>query len=84
MTQWQLQEAKAKLSKLVKLVETEGPQEITVHGEAKAVLVSIAEYTKLKAREPDLLGSLRRFQLQDGEIDWSRDQWDQSLREIDL
>jgi prevent-host-death family protein len=43
--QWQLQEAKAKLSQLVKAAET-SPQEITVHGKTTAVLISIKEYQK--------------------------------------
>lgn len=60
---WQLQHAKARLSELVKLAGTEGPQEITVRGEATAVVLSRADYDKLrthgKARNlPDfLLGS---------------------------
>jgi prevent-host-death family protein len=44
---WQLQEAKAKLSELVKRAESEGPQEITVHGEPKAVVLSKAEFDRL-------------------------------------
>jgi prevent-host-death family protein len=38
---WQLQEAKAKLSELVRRARTEGPQTITVHGE-RAVVVTAA------------------------------------------
>jgi prevent-host-death family protein len=49
---WQLQEAKAKLSELVKRAESEGPQEITVHGEPKAVVLSKAEFDRLnRAKE---------------------------------
>ena len=40
MASWQLQEAKARLSELVKSAEQDGPQEITVHGRAAAVVVS--------------------------------------------
>jgi prevent-host-death family protein len=44
---WQLQEAKARLSALVKLADTEGPQEIAVRGETAAVLLSRADYDRL-------------------------------------
>ena len=40
MSSWQLQEAKARLSELVKSAEHEGPQEITVHGRPAAVVLS--------------------------------------------
>ncbi len=45
---WQLQEAKNKLSQLVKEARKSGPQVITVHGEEEAVLMSIDEYRRLK------------------------------------
>ena len=83
MTQWQLQEAKAKLSKLVKLAETEGPQEITVHGEAKAAIVSIEDLRKFEGKKESLLEILQRAQIQDGELDFRND-WDDSERPVDL
>jgi prevent-host-death family protein len=48
---WQLQEAKARLSDLVKKAEREGPQEITVRGEPTVVVLSRAEYDKLRGRK---------------------------------
>jgi prevent-host-death family protein len=47
MYRWQLQEAKARLSELVKSAEREGLQEITVHGRAAAVVLSAREYACL-------------------------------------
>lgn len=47
MQTWQLQEAKARLSELVKRAATEGPQEITVRGETAAIVLSAAEFEKL-------------------------------------
>jgi antitoxin Phd len=44
---WQLQEAKARLSDLVRTAATDGPQEITVRGEPAAVMLSQADYEKL-------------------------------------
>ena len=40
MHAWQMQEAKARLSEVVKCAEREGPQNITVHGQSVAVVVS--------------------------------------------
>ena len=59
MQSWQLQEAKAKFSELVKQT-TFAPQSITLRGEPVAVLVSIAKYkqlTKPKKRLFDILRS---------------------------
>jgi antitoxin Phd len=47
MAHWQLQDAKARFSQLVKAAQVEGPQEITVHGKPAAVLVSADEYRRL-------------------------------------
>ena len=44
---WQMQEAKARLSEVIKRAEAEGPQDITVHGRSAAVLMSRAEYDRL-------------------------------------
>jgi antitoxin Phd len=57
---WQLQEAKARLSELVKRAESEGPQEITVHGEAKAVVVSKAEFDRLTGKKPNLVEMMKQ------------------------
>ncbi len=45
---WQLQDAKNKLSQVVKEANESGPQVITVHGKEAAVVVSIEEYQRLK------------------------------------
>ncbi len=44
---WRLQDAKARFSELVRQVETEGPQRVTVHGREAVVVVSAAEYRRL-------------------------------------
>lgn len=46
---WALQDAKARLSEVIKRAQTEGPQEVTVRGEPLAVLVSKKEFEALKA-----------------------------------
>ena len=52
---WQLQEAKAKLSQLIKRSEREGPQEITVHGQPKAVVLSKADFDRLSGKQPSIV-----------------------------
>lgn len=51
-TDWQLQEAKARLSELVKSAQREGPQQITVHGKPTAVVLSRADYERLVTNKP--------------------------------
>lgn len=48
---WQLQEAKNGLSKVVDLAISEGPQTVTRHGQAVAVIVSKEEFDKRRGRE---------------------------------
>lgn len=50
MSSWQLQDAKARLSEVVKKAGEEGPQHITLHGEPAAVVLSEAEYRRLRKR----------------------------------
>jgi antitoxin Phd len=45
---WQLQDAKNKLSQVVKDARESGPQVITVHGKEAVVVVSIEEFQRLK------------------------------------
>ena len=51
---WQLQEAKAKFSQLVRKALDEGPQTVSRHGKDVVVLLSLADYEKLKQRKPSL------------------------------
>lgn len=75
MTRWQLQEAKAKLSELVKKAVTEGPQEITVHGKPSVVVLSQSEFEKLTAKKdkPSLVDFLLNSPLRGLDIDFERD-----------
>ena len=45
---WQLQEAKNRLSEVVKAAKTKGPQIITVRGKEEVAVVSIEELRRLK------------------------------------
>lgn len=75
MNSWQLQEAKARLSELVKKATTEGPQEITVHGRPSVVVLSQAEFEKLtkKDAKPNLVDFLLNSPLRGLDLDFVRD-----------
>ncbi|GIW52046.1 MAG: antitoxin [Gemmatimonadales bacterium] len=73
MTRWQLQEAKARLSELVKSSQREGPQEITVRGEPAVVVVSKADYDRLRRRRPSFIDFLRRSPLVGLKLEVERD-----------
>ncbi len=54
---WQMQEAKSRLSEVVKAAGTQGPQEITVHGRSVAVVLSRADFDKLSGTGESLVAS---------------------------
>lgn len=63
MHTWQIQEAKARLSTLVRNAEQEGPQEITHHGRSVAVLLSRDDYDRLTGNCQSLVEFMRRSPL---------------------
>lgn len=63
MQTWQMQEAKARLSEVVKRAERNGPQDITVHGRSVAVMVSRAEFDRLAGTGESLVDFMRRSPL---------------------
>jgi antitoxin Phd len=80
---WQLQDAKANLSQVVNKALEEGPQRITRHGRAAAVLVSERDFKRLVARKRgSLVDFLARSPLRELEIP-ERDRSDTG-REIKL
>jgi prevent-host-death family protein len=58
MSKWQLQEAKNRLSEVVRKAADEGPQVITLRGEDAVVVVAADEYVRL-TRKPK--GTLVHF-----------------------
>ena len=48
-TKWNLQDAKARFSEVVRKAAEEGPQHVSVHGKEKAVVISAEEYERLTA-----------------------------------
>lgn len=55
MQAWQMQEAKARLSEVVKRAEVDGPQGITLHGRSVAVVLSHAAFERLSGQRASLL-----------------------------
>lgn len=82
MTQWQLQEAKAKLSEVIKMALSKGPQHITVRGKEEAVLLSKADYDKLTRKNQTLVSFMRSSPLCGLDLDITRDT--SSMRDIEL
>jgi prevent-host-death family protein len=74
MRVWQIQEAKAHLSELVRETENAGPQAITWHGREVAVVLSKAEYERLTGAGQSLVEFMRRSPLFGADdIDLTRD-----------
>lgn len=63
MRAWQIQEAKAHLSELVRETERGGPQAITWHGREVAVVLSRADYERLTGAGRSLVEFIQRSPL---------------------
>jgi len=59
MGQWQLQDAKARLSELVKSAHKEGPQQVTVRGKPSAIVISVEEFEAMKRQRPRFVDLMR-------------------------
>jgi prevent-host-death family protein len=68
---WQIQDAKNKLSEVISLALTQGPQLITKHGEKTVVVLSYAEYEKMRKSQGKLSEFFRASPL--AGVDLSRD-----------
>ncbi|GAB4223568.1 MAG: hypothetical protein Tsb005_19110 [Gammaproteobacteria bacterium] len=82
MKQWQLQEAKAKFSELVKQAMQDGPQNITVHGKPAAVVLSLEDYNKLTKSKPSFVKFMQQSPLNGIRLSVKRDK--SPCREIKL
>ena len=81
MKTWQLQDAKARMSELVKRAQRH-PQAITVHGKPAAVLVSAGVYERLVRRNSSFSEFMRRSPLYQSEMELVRDKT--AAREVEL
>lgn len=73
MRAWQLKDAKARLSEVLKLAQRQGPQEITVHGRPAAVVLSREDYDDLVAEKPSFVDFMRASPLVGLELEFERD-----------
>lgn len=74
MQTWQMQEAKARMSELVKRAQTQ-PQDITLHGKSVAVVISRETFDHLSQTQDSLVDFMRRSPLYDADdIAFERDQ----------
>lgn len=82
MQNWQLQEAKNKLSQVIKEAQHGKPQVITVHGKEAVVLLSINDYKKLTKADNKLSEALSMPELSKDELIFERNK--DLVREIEL
>lgn len=80
-TTWQIQDAKNKLSEVIARALKQGPQLITKHGEKTVVVISYAEYEKLRKSQGKISDFFQTSPL--AGIDLTRDQ-SQPRSEINL
>lgn len=79
---WQLQEAKNKFSRVAEDAVQYGPQVVTKRGKDAVVILSVADYERLRKPEGSLVDFLMKSPLRDSGIEISRDRDDN--REIEL
>lgn len=72
MNRWQLQDAKNRLSELVRKARQEGPQVITLRGRDAVVVVSACEFGKLSWPRDSLVDFFRKSPLAGVNLDLAR------------
>ena len=82
MKKWQLQQAKARFSEVVRRAGAEGPQEITVRGKRAAVVLSAEDFERLNERKPRFVAFMRASPLRGVELELERDA--SPMREVEL
>ena len=68
LNHWKLEDAKARLSEVVRLAEAKGPQMVTVRGREAVVVISAIDFERLQPKRPDnvpLIHFLRGLDLPD-------------------
>ena len=74
MQTWQMQEAKARMSEVVKRAQNQ-PQDITLHGKSVAVVISRETFDRLSQSQDSLVDFMRRSPLYGvDDITFERDQ----------
>ena len=80
--QWQLQEAKNRLSQVLDHALHEGPQTITLRGKPTAVVISVEEFERLTRPRTRLSDFFRKSPLHGVKLDLERSK--DLPREVDL
>jgi antitoxin Phd len=79
---WQLQEAKARFSEVVRLCLEKGPQGVSVRGKEEVIIISKEEYSNLAGKKPNFVDFINQSPLKNANLKLTRDK---SLeRAIDL
>lgn len=82
MREWALQDAKSRLSEVVRLAMEHEPQEITLRGKPAVVVLSVEDYRRLVHPKPSFVELIRNSPLMEVDIDLTREQ--SLTREVDL
>lgn len=69
---WQIQEAKQRLSEVIRLATADGPQKITYRGQATAWIISDKEYSKLTKNRESIVDFFQRSPHRDIDLDIKR------------
>lgn len=73
MEKWQLQDAKARFSELVKHAIADGPQVVTVHGHPEVIVLSISAFNKLSKQKTSLVAFFQKSPLRELQLELKRD-----------
>ena len=79
---WQLQDAKNRLSEVVRKARSEGPQVITLHGADAVVVISARDFGRLSRRKGRLVDFFRKSPLAGIDLKLARSR--DTGRKIDL
>lgn len=82
---WQLQDAKARFSELVRRAVEEGPQHVSLRGEPAAVVLSEAEYRHLTESRPSIVDHILSGETWSNDlVEAINDRTHQTDRDIDV
>ena len=82
---WSLQDAKAQLSELIRRVEKDGTQIVTVHGRKKVKIIPYVEPPQLEATGAELVEILKNSPLRElGENIFERSKVNVKMRQVDF
>jgi prevent-host-death family protein len=83
---WRLQDAKARFSELVRLVHSEGPQHVTVHGRDAVVVITAEAFACLQGGRSGeaLIAAMQESPCRDIDLDIGAGGLPMPVRSVDL